>query len=259
MKKLFLGLVMVTFSIHLQAQEVDSALVMKVEDVSRFDLVFQRSFLLGAADATFPMQSTSGSYFVGLGFKFGFLNNKLGIRAQPGINWLRLNYSTNDDLFPESSILPQDSSQQNATFEIQRHRLTYFEVPLGIYFNISQDEDLNPKAFIEAGGFISYLFAEMLKEGTRANESAPLIRTKTPEIAYIGSDQRLRYGLYARAGYRWFALFASLRLSDVFEPGAVIRNSADEAVVGTDGELLSVPQKTEDMVPQLQIGVTIFL
>ena len=237
MKNLLIFLMLCFLGLYgLQAQETkkDSIPALQLEEPNRFDFILQRSILLGKADTMATLKNSSGSWFIGLGFKLPIAQNRLGVRVQPGINWLKFNHALNDTTksFPDS----------RTDYTLQRHRLAYLEVPVGIYYNISLDEERNPKAFVEAGGFAGYGFSFVLKtKETTVRDQG--LKTKTSNLPDL---EALRYGVYARAGYRWFALHFSYRLTNVFEP----------FVTNIDGTVTTTPYP---IFPSAQFGVTVFL
>lgn len=230
---LLLGLLGLS-SLMAQETQNDSIAPMQLEEPNRFDFIIQRSLLLGSADSMAVLKNSSGSWFLGLGFKLPIAHNRLGVRVQPGINWLKFNHAQNDT----SKSFPNSRND----YSVQRHRLAYVELPVGVYYNITLDEERNPKAFVEAGGFVGYGFDFVLKtkETTLRDQG---VTTKTNNLPDV---EPLRYGLYGRVGYRWLALHVSYRLTDVFEP----------FVTDIDGTVTTTPYP---IFPSVQFGVTVLL
>ncbi|MEL6844884.1 MAG: hypothetical protein AAFP02_16880, partial [Bacteroidota bacterium] len=112
---------------------------------------------------------------------------------------------------------------ENEPLISEKHRLYVIELPVGLYWNITKDEDNDPLVFAELGGYAGYvLSAQYLTERSTGVRTRVL---KDKGLEQEGDFQRLRYGAYARLGYKWAAIYASYRLSDVFDtfssvPGA---------------------------------------
>ena len=233
-------------------QEADSPKVkvnLPTDPPKQFSLVFNRGFALpGPAQDTVPVSSTaSGTYFVGAGFRFPLgKKNTVGLRATPGLAWTGFGYQqTVDKTFP--SI--RDSVGFDYTQE--RHRLFFLEMPLGVYVNLTKDEDNDPLLFLEAGGYIGYLGSASYKIQYR-NSAGQRVLEKTRDLEQISEPEkefeRIRYGAYARFGYKWLALYYSVRLTEVFDeftnPALRPRNVAGFRNPG---------------MPPMEIGISLFL
>lgn len=207
---------------QVSAQESDSTDIkstnLPVDPPKRFSLVFNRGFTLpGPAQDTVPLSSTgSGTYFIGAGFRFPFgERNVAGLRATPGLAWTGFAYQrTVDQTFPS---IP-DSNQFAYTQE--KHRLFFLEMPIGIYMNFTRDEDGDPLLFGEIGGFVGYLGSAQYRIKYR-NGAGQRVEQDTKDLEQISDPEpefeRLRYGAYARIGYKWITLYYSIRLTDVFD------------------------------------------
>ena len=215
----------------------------------RFSLVFNRGFSLpGPAQDTVPISSTgSGTYFLGGGFRFPLgIKNIVGIRATPGLAWTSYSYQrTVDQTFP--SI--QDSLPFGYTQE--KHRMFFLEMPLGVYINFTRDEDGDPLFFGEFGGFVGYLSSAEYRIRYR-NGSGQRIEERTRDLEQISDPEiefeRLRYGAYARLGYKWITLYYSIRLTDVFD------EFTNPSLRPKDVEGFKNPT-----LPPMEIGISLFL
>ena len=184
-----------------QEEEIDN---LPVDRPQNFQLLFNRGLIIGSVggEDQIPINgSFSGSMFLGFSFKAHLPNNQVGARITPGINWYKLNYQQEDQkLFPTDTI-----------FDAEKHVLTYFEVPLGVFINISKDEDGDPGLYTELGGFLGYKIGSAYKRRYDDNgRSSRLIRRDVPEV------EDWRFGIYGRLGFKRWALYYSYLLSDVF-------------------------------------------
>lgn len=207
MKYLLCLLTVLCMGAALQAQETaprDTSFDY-LDELDRFNFIVQRGILLGGSPDFAPLRTTSGSWFLGLGFKAPLKQNRIGFRIQPGIEWLRLNYnqSTEDKQFPDTV---------RYAFS-QLHRIAYASLPVGFYYNLTVDSLRNAQIFIEAGGFAGYSIGSVLKYSDR-NVLDQQVQTR---ISNVQDLQRLQYGLYLRAGYRRIAATFSYRLTDIFQ------------------------------------------
>ncbi len=228
MKNLFLHILfIVLLGSSLLAQEVpaDSAeTVTTVETDSinlpsdpprTFGLVFNRGFMyqtntFKAEQDTVPVAGTSsGTYFIGAGFMIPFGSNTLGLRLTPGYAWTVYDYAQSS-----SKTFPTTLNESEPLVS-EKHRLGLIELPVGLYWNITKDEDNDPLVFAEVGAYAGYLLsAQYLTERETGVRTRVL---KDSGLEQEGDFQRVRYGAYARLGYKWAALYASYRLSDVFD------------------------------------------
>jgi len=200
--------------LHAQDSTATEGSSLSTDPPQTFSLVFNRGFMLtGGQPDSVPLNGTgSGTYFVGAGLKFPLAQNKLGLRVAPGVSFSHITYEqTNLKAFPS---VP-DSLAFPLTME--RHSSTWAELPVGFYMNFTRDEDDDPLFFAELGGYVGYMLAGNYK--IRYNNAENLrVREKLQDLHKIESEWvRLRYGLYARVGYKWAALFISYRLSEVFD------------------------------------------
>lgn len=220
-----------------------------VDPPKRFSLVFNRGFTLpGPAQDTVPLSSTaSGTYFIGAGFRFPFTErNVVGLRATPGLAWTSYSYQlTVDQTFPS---IP-DSTEFAYTQE--KHRLFFLEMPLGIYINFTRDEDGDPLFFGELGGYVGYMGSAEYRIKYR-NGAGQRVEERTKDLEQISDPepefQRLRYGAYARIGYKWFSLYYSMRLTDVFD------EFTNPSLRPKDVEGFKNPG-----MPPMEIGISLFL
>lgn len=220
--------------VHVYAQEAtQEGENLPVDRMDNVRLVFSRGFILSnvEGDDQAPVNgSLSGSLFIGVGFKFNLAKNVLGLRVAPGVNWYKLNYQQEDE-----KIFPTDT-----VFDMEKHRFTYLELPIGFYLNFSKDEDGDPKLFAEAGGFLGYKVEGVYKRKFNFNgRTAKLKRSDVPDL------EDWRYGLYARLGYKRWAVYYSYLLSNVFKAFPT-ENGTNEV---SD---LTLP-------PSMEVGISFFL
>ncbi|MEZ4825207.1 MAG: outer membrane beta-barrel protein [Bacteroidia bacterium] len=210
---------------------------------SHFDLVFNRGLILvGTTQDSVPVSgSNSGTFFIGGGIKFPLANNKMGIRLTPGIAFSRIQYN-------QTSIksFPTVPDSLDFTLTAEKHSMIYAELPLGFYLNISRDEDNDPRFFVEGGGYLGYLFSASYKY-SYTNTSGQRVNTQIKDQEKIQNEfERLRYGIYARVGYKWASLYYSYRLSALFDEFA---NNPPRGGAGYKNPL----------IPPMELGLTIFL
>ncbi|MEL7532812.1 MAG: outer membrane beta-barrel protein [Bacteroidota bacterium] len=180
-----------------------------------FGLVFNRGFMyqtngFKTEQDTVPVAGTSsGTYFIGAGFMVPFGDNTLGLRLTPGYAWTIYDYAqSSSKTFPTSL-------DENEPLVSEKHRLGLIELPVGLYWNITKDEDNDPLVFAEIGGYAGYMLsAQYLTERETGVRTRVL---KDKGLEQEGDFQRVRYGAYLRLGYKWAALYASYRISDVFD------------------------------------------
>ncbi|MDX2247593.1 MAG: porin family protein [Bacteroidia bacterium] len=210
---------------------------------SRFDLVFNRGLMLvSSTQDSVPISgSNSGTFFIGGGIKFPLAKNKMGIRVTPGVAFSRIQYNqTTIKTFP---TIPDSLS---FTLTSEKHSLTYVELPLGFYLNISRDEDNDPKFFVEAGGYVGYLLSASYKT-KYVNSDGQRVKTQVSDLEKIEAEfERIRYGLYGRLGYKWASLYYSFRLSALFD------EFANDPPRGGQGY-------KNPVIPPMEVGLTIFL
>ena len=226
------------------AQDIpqDSSLVdtsaLETEEINVIDIIFQRSLLLGATSAETDIKNSSGSSFVGLGFKLPLVKNKAGFRVAPGFAWMKLNYDSINK--PESNIFPDLTDSLGYTF--QRHRISYIQLPVGIYVNFNTDEKGRPQIFGEIGGYVGYRVSRVLRYG-QSSVREQQIRTK---VTNIPDTRDLQYGLYGRLGYKKIAFYGQYRLERLFAPKKTDLNNVSTEILNPT-------------FPQLELGVTILL
>ena len=217
-----------------------------------FQLVFNAGLMLNTAVSnpentlrSYVNTGNSGSFFLGAGFMLHMFKNNLGIRIAPGVSWSRIAYDPGSDSaqyrqYPDG---PRVVTLDTVDFNLYRekHNLTYFEVPIGVFWNITKDEDGDSRIFLEAGGYVGYKIGSRYTgkyESTENNRAVKIKYTNIPEI------QDVRYGLYFRGGYQWIALYLYYRMSDVY----------DKQVASGDLKGSYYPQ-----IPPFELGLTILL
>lgn len=217
-------------SMHSQNTTDDNLPVDRMDNIR---LVFTRGFILSGVDGDdqAPVNgSLSGSLFIGVGFKMNLSNNTIGLRIAPGVNWYKLNYQQEGQ-----KTFPTDT-----TFETEKHRFTYLELPIGLYLNFSKDEDGDPKLFAEAGGFLGYKIEGIYKRKFDFNgRTSKLKRTDVPML------EDWRYGIYSRLGYKRWAIYYSFLLSDVFKGFLTEDGTAEQSDI--------------TLPPPMEVGISFFL
>lgn len=187
-----------------------------VDRASNFSLIFQRGFMLVTekTDTVTLNGGLSGSFTLATSFKVNLYKNVLGLRLQPGITWVKADYAqASANTFPSSP----DSYEDNWIVSSEKHRFTFLEFPIGLYANLTKDEDGDAKVFIEGGGYFGYKLGAMYKlkyDEVTGNQTQTVTskRTNVPDL------EDFRYGIYGRFGYKWISVYYSYRLSDVFQP-----------------------------------------
>lgn len=210
-----------------------------------FSLVFNRGLMIAnSSPDSVPLNgNSSGTYSIGGGIKINLVKNVVRLRMTPSIAWTHFNYDqTNLKTFPTvGDSLPFDLT-------LEKHTLVFGELPVGLIFNLTTDEDGDPRFFVEAGGYIGYLLAANYK--TRYKDDDGLrVKEKRRDLNNLDSElEQLRYGLYGRVGYKWASLYFSFRLSDVFDEftNPALRPIASE-------------QYKNPIIPPMELGITIFL
>lgn len=240
------GLCLLLFSVCFATfgQEIssDSTSVEKnnlnTEEVNVVDIVLQRGLMVGVGNTSDETQikNSSGSWFVGLGFKIPVLKNRAGFRLTPGLAFTKLNYDSVDvaKIFPD---LPG-----GVDYNFQKHRLTYLQVPLGVYVNFSVDEKGRALIFGEAGGYVGYRIAGVLRHGENSVRDQQ-IRTKITNVADM---ENLQYGLYGRVGYKSIAIHAQYRITRLF----------NKEKTDVEGANTGIPNPA---FPQLEVGISFLL
>jgi hypothetical protein len=228
-----------------QAQEAEpsqdtplpaDSLDMDLEEPNAYDLILQRSLMLGDSDELTDIRNSSGNWFLGLGFKLPLIRHRMGFRIQPGIAWTKINYDSVQvaKTFPD---LPEGPD-----YSFQRHRLTYAQLPIGIYYNFTLDEEKRARVFLEAGGYVGYRLSGVLKYG----ENGVRDQSITTKVTNVPDMKNLQYGLYGRLGYRMIAIYGQYRLSSLFT----------DFKTDLDGVATSTPNPA---FPQFEIGISLLL
>jgi len=179
-----------------------------VRQGEKFDLVFNTGYLLTATTMpdSAPTNLLSGTTFVGLSFNY-VLNKTWALKAQPGVAFYKLNFSSNRaKTFPTS----------DTSLSREKLRAFYIEVPIGVMAALSRDQDGRLQTWAELGATFGFRFNSSLKtSSTDANGNTYKLR-----LDGIKGFAPFRAGLYGKLGYKLIAVWAFYRLTDVFEPGA---------------------------------------
>ena len=129
---LVLGLCMILVPLAAQEERSDN---LPVDRPRFFNLIFNRTFQISPSneeEASAPINSfTSGNYFLAASFKTNFNHGSFGFRFQPGLAWQLLSYEQLD-----SKTYPSTTTD----LDLERHRMMYLEVPVGIFVNITKDD-----------------------------------------------------------------------------------------------------------------------
>lgn len=181
----------------------------------------------------------SGTISLGTSFKLHLAQNKMGFRIQPSVSWTRFSYEQ-----AESKIFPSPYVESNDfQVQVEKHRLFFIDVPLGLFVNILKDEDDDPRFFLEAGGFAGYKLRSVYKTRVENN----LTEQETKQLVRSVYDlENWRYGLYARLGIRWLAIHFTYRLSDVFKANPRNADGSPSAFEMID-------------LPPMELGLAFFL
>ena len=201
---------------------------MQTEEVNVVDIIIQRSLMLGNTDTTTAIK------------------NKAGFRLTPGLAFTKLNY---DSVNVGKEFPGLIDSTESKDYFFQKHRLAYFQVPLGVYVNFTTDEKGRPQIFGEAGGYIGYRIGGVLRYGENkvridadGEAQDQQVRTK---ITNIPDMEPLQYGFYGRLGYKNVAFNVNYRVPRLFK----------EPRTNDLGEL----DGTNPLFPRLELGVTLLL
>ncbi|WNJ16746.1 outer membrane beta-barrel protein [Pontibacter sp. G13] len=206
-----------------------------------FSLVFNQGFMLsGSQPDSVPVSGAgSGSTFIGAGVRIPLGENIVGIRLTPGAKWTTISYLQNN-----LKTFPTINDSLEFTPSQEKHSLFLGSLEGGFYFNISRDEDHDPKFFVEAGGYVDYLFSASLKTKF-TNAEGLRVKEKVRDLAQLdGEFNRFQYGIYGRVGYKWASLYLNYRLVEIFDDFSQ-RAGAPEGY-------------RNPPMPPLQIGLSIF-
>ncbi len=209
--------------IYAQSEEKQN---LSTDRPDNIDLTFTRGFLLVTNEEEgVPLNAgSSGTIRIGAAFKVHLANNTFGFRVHPSISWTKFTYDqTAEKTFPTAI----DSSM---TLDVEKHRFTFVDLPLGIFVNITKDEDGDSRFFVEAGGFVGYRTSSIYKTKYNVPNENQEVRQRVRGVKNL---EDIRYGFYGRIGYKWVALYYSYRLSNVF--------------------------KETPMLPPMELGITVFL
>lgn len=199
-----------------------------------FDLTFTRgvSIATGGEESSFaPVNSlNSGTYALGLSILLPPLQKSFKFRIQPQIAWTVFNFSQEEGkLFPTSF-------SDTISFETEKQRITFIDLPVGIVFLAKRDNEGNPVFFLEAGGFAGYRISSAFKTKFTNSDNQEVKN----RISNISNLRDFRTGIYGKVGYKWISLYYSTRLTDVFKQ-EVFDN-------------INFPK-----LPEMEIGITIHL
>ena len=226
-------------------QVADSREMNKPTDPPRTNsLILTRGLMLGASAVdSVPLNGfASGTFSLQIGIKKYLIGNSAGLRFSPGVSFTTYDYNQTDikrfPSIPDSVI----------NFERERQNLTFVELPIGIFVDFNHDEDGDTKFFVEAGGYIGYLlgarYQTRYSDGNGLRVDNQISRLQRLESEY----QRLRYGIYARAGYKWASLYFGMRLTPVWD------EFANEITSPTGSTNYVNPT-----IPPMELGISIIL
>lgn len=210
-----------------------------VDRPDNIDLTLARGFLLISEEQEgVPINAgSSGTISLGLGLKLHLPGNVVGLRVNPNISWTRFAYDqTAEKQFP-TEVDP------DRVLSVEKHRFTFIDLPVGVFVNITKDEDGDSRFFMEAGGFVSYKTSGVYK--TRYEDEL-LDQEVRVRVRGVKDVEEWRYGVYGRIGYKWIALHFAYRLSEVFKPNPLNANGQPSGFEVID-------------LPPMELGLAIFL
>lgn len=222
----------------LLGQESDNLAVDRPEQV---EITFVQGLLINSPQQDgIPLNAGgSGTISLGSSFKLHFPKNVVGFRIQPSISWTRFSYEqATSKTFP-TPFLNDDTKP----VRVEKHRIVFADLPIGLFVNVLKDEDGDPRFFLEAGGYAGYKLGSVYK----IKVDNTITEQETKQVVDNVYDlENWRYGIYARAGISWLAAHFTYRLSDVFKPNP---RQADGSPSGFESILL----------PRMELGLAIFL
>ncbi|MEL6675075.1 MAG: outer membrane beta-barrel protein [Bacteroidota bacterium] len=230
-----------------EAVEFDN---LPVDESSIFNLIFTRGFMMtgtlaaeNQADSVPLNGGSSGSFQLHAGIKIPIYRNRVGLRLSPGISWTNIVYNQ-----LEGKTFPTLVADSLPTFSLEKHGQTHVSLPLGVYVNITTDEDGDPVWFLEAGGYLRYMMAASYK--VKYEENGLQIKEKARGLHTLSDPEfnRLSYGLYARLGYKWFSAYANMRLTEVFD------EFTNDAFNPRQNGTFKNP-----IIPPIEVGFSIFI
>ena len=215
------------------------------EEAKRFNLVFTRGLMLGATSLdSVPINGLgSGTYQLQGGFKIHLPGHLVGFRLSPGITWTRLAYNQND-----LKTFPTIEDSLGLSLERERHLLTYLELPISVFVNITKDEDGDSELFVEAGGFVGYLLSGNYKRRYPDGNDLSVVFTERGLQRLDSEWMPLQYGIFGRVGYKWAAVYYRFRLTSLLDD---FTNASRRPI---NSEAYRNPP-----FPPMELGISIFL
>ncbi len=174
----------------------------------KFDIIYRRSFLIATdmPDSVPVFINSSGSNVLLLSYNF-ILSSEWKLKLQGGLNFFKITFrQTKDKIFPTVG---------DSVYILERYRMNYVTFSPSLSWVIKR----NPKSKkviyeLEVGPVIGVLFSS--NEKSKQKYSQDPSRIITQKIAKIPNLNKLRYGIQGTFRYKWVGLFASYRLSSVF-------------------------------------------
>ncbi|MEM9984524.1 MAG: outer membrane beta-barrel protein [Bacteroidota bacterium] len=215
------------------------------EDAKRFNLLFTRGLMLGATSLdSVPINGLgSGTFQLQAGFKLHLPGNLVGFRLSPGITWTRLAYNQND-----LKTFPTIEDSLGLSLERERHLITYLELPISVFVNITKDEDGDSELFLEAGGFVGYLLSGNYKRRYPDGNDLDVVFTERGLQRLDSEWEPLQYGVFGRIGYKWAAVYYRFRLTSLLDE---FTNPLRRPI---DSEAYRNPP-----FPPMELGISVFL
>ncbi|MDX1908716.1 MAG: hypothetical protein SF053_16890 [Bacteroidia bacterium] len=215
MKHILCGVLMLFTIFSAKAQDTPPPTDNLETDPARnFNLVFTRGLMMtgGKRDSVPINGAGSGSWSIGAGIKAPLLKDRLGLRITPAFTLTRISYD-------QTTLKSFPSVPDSLDFQLSResHNLYAPELSLGVYLNLSHDEDGDTRLFVEAGGYVGYLTGASYRRAY-TNSANLRVDEKIRDLERVEDEfVRLKYGLYGRFGYKWAAAYVGIRLTDVFD------------------------------------------
>jgi len=207
-------------------------------------LIITRGFMMGASAVdSVPLNGFgSGTFSIQVGIKKYLIAQRAGLRFSPGVSFTTYDYNQTDlkrfPSIPDTLI----------SFEQERQNLTLLELPIGIFVDLNKDEDNDPRFFVEAGGYIGFLVGARYRS-RYVDGNGLRIENRISRLQRLDSEyERLRYGIYARLGYKWASVYFGMRLTNVWDEFA---NDITSPTGTTDYRNPSIPP--------MELGISLIL
>lgn len=210
----------------------------------KFDVVLNYGLPSSGAPAVAPMNNL-GSSTVSLWFSFNkVLNERLAVKAMPGLTWTTLNFSVAQSTprqfpTPDTALSPVRTPYTSDIF-----RLFYFELPLAVTLTAQRDAKQRPIVFFDIGASIGYRPFAASYERTYDTSTLTVAERFEP----VPNVSRWRGTAFVRVVYRFIGLQLQYRFIDVFF------NDAGYGANASKGGANGYPK-----LPPIELGVSIVL